>query len=209
MGTSEPGRVARWAYSTKNIVGVGLAAVGPIIGLAGVVNPLVGLALSPALYVVGALAAPGRKRVDLAAGIDPADVRRSLGEVQRRIKGRVPQEVADRVQHIASTITECMPRASSLGDGSTQAFGLARTATDYLPTALQAYLDLPRAYADRKIVSDGKTSLGLLIDQLDLLAEKMDEVADAVHRSDTDKLVANGRFLAEKFGKSGLDLDTK
>ena len=209
MATSEPGRVARWAYSTKNMAGIGLAAVGPIIGLAGVVNPLIGLALVPALYAVGALAAPGRKRVDLAAGIDPADIRRSLSEVQRRIKGKVPQEVSDRVDRIASTITGCLPRANALGDGSSQAFGMARTAADYLPTALQAYLDLPRAYADRKVVTEGKTSLGLLIEQLDLMAEKMDEIADAIHRSDTDKLVAHGRFLAEKFGKGELDVGEK
>jgi hypothetical protein len=191
------------------MAGVGLAVVGPVLGLVGVVNPLIGLALAPALYAAGALAMPGHKHVDLAEGVDPDDIRRSLAETQRRIKGKVPQEVADRVQHIASTITECVPKADTLGDGSTQAFGLAKTATDYLPTALQAYLDLPRAYADRKVVSDGKTSLGLLIDQLDLLSDQMDQIADAVHRADTDKLVAHGRFLAEKFGKGGLDLDSK
>jgi len=209
VATSEPGRLARWAYSTKNMTGVGLAVVGPVLGLAGVLNPLLGLALAPALYAVGALAAPGRKRVDLAAGIDPDDCKRSLAEVQRRIKGKVPPEVAQRVQRIAATILDTLPKADALGDGNSQLFGMARTATDYLPTALQAYLDLPRAYADRKVVSEGKTSLGLLIEQLDLLADQMDQIADAVHRADTDKLVAHGRFLAEKFGKDGLDLDSK
>jgi hypothetical protein len=34
----------------------------------------------------------------------------------------------------------------------------------------------------------------------------MDEVADAVHRADTDKLIANGRFLADRFGTGALDL---
>jgi hypothetical protein len=201
--------LARWAYSTKNMTGVGLAVVGPVLGLAGVINPLLGLALAPALYAAGALAAPGRKRVDLAEGVDPDDCRRSLAEVQRRIKGKVPPEVAQRVQRIAATINDTLPKADALGDGSNQLFGLAKTATDYLPTALQAYLDLPRSYADRKVVSEGKTSLGLLIEQLDLLADQMDQIADAVHRADTDKLVAHGRFLAEKFGKDGLDLDSK
>lgn len=209
MATSEPGRVARWAYSNKNMAGVGLAVVGPVLGLVGVINPLVGLALAPALYAAGALAMPGRKKVDLASGIDPDDVRRSLAETQRRIKGKVPQEVAQRVQHIASTITDTLPKADALGDGSNQLFGLARTATDYLPTALQAYLDLPRTYADRKVVSEGKTSLGLLIEQLDLLSDQIDQIAEAVYRADTDKLVAHGRFLAERFGKGGLNLDSK
>ena len=30
--------------------------------------------------------------------------------------------------------------------------------------------------------------------------------ADAVNRADTDKLIANGRFLAEEFGRGPLDL---
>jgi hypothetical protein len=34
----------------------------------------------------------------------------------------------------------------------------------------------------------------------------MDEVADAVHKKDSDALLANGRFLADKFGPSSLAL---
>jgi hypothetical protein len=205
--SKRPGPLARWATSTKNIVGVGLAAVGPALGIAGVVNPMLGLALAPALYVVGVLAAPGRKRVDLATGIDPRNVRRSLDEIERRIRRRVPDAVRARVHHIAVTITQCIARADALGGGSSEVFGLVKTATDYLPTALQVYLDLPRAYADRRIVTGNKTALDLLIEQLDLMSKKMDEVAEAVHRADTDKLMAHGRFLAEKFGKSDRDLD--
>jgi hypothetical protein len=199
-------RFARWAYSTKNIVGVGLAVVGPALGLAGVVNPILGAALAPALYIVGALAAPSRKRVDLAGSIDPSDALHSLEAIQRRIKRRVPDDVATRVQHIAASITDSLARAKALGEGSEDLFGLVKTATDYLPTALQAYLDLPRAYADRKVVADRKTAKDILCEQLDLLAKKMDEIADDVNRADTDKLIAHGRFLAEKFGKGNGDL---
>lgn len=206
MATSEPSVLRRWMYSNKNLVGVALAVVGPVIGIAGVVNPLVGLALAPAFYAIGALATPGRKRVDLAAGVDPHDVERSLREVQQRIRGKVPDDIASTVDHIATTITQCLPKAGTLGAGSKDLYGMVQTAVDYLPTALQTYLDLPRAYADRKVVSDGKTSAQLLSDQLTLLASKMDEIADDVHKADTDKLVAHGRFLAEKFGKSGLDV---
>jgi hypothetical protein len=207
VATSERGPVARWALSTKNIVGVGLAVVGPALGVAGVVNPLLGLALAPALYVVGVLAAPGRKRVDLAAGVDPRDVKRSLDEIQRLIKQRVPDDVAVLVRNIAATITDTMSRADALGEGSTELFGLVKTATDYLPTALQTYIDIPRAFADRRVVSNGKTAHDILIDQLELLAKKMDEISDDVSRADTDKLIAHGRFLDEKFGPDDGDLD--
>ncbi len=208
MATSkQSGGVGRWLYSTKNMAGVGLAVVGPALGIAGVINPLLGLAIAPALYIVGALAAPGRKKVRLAEGIDPGDAERSLDQIQKRIKGKVPDDVTVRVKHIAATVDDSLKRASALGEGGEDLFGLVRTATDYLPTALQAYLDLPRAYADRKVVSAGKTAKEILCDQLDLLVKKMDEIADDVNRADTDKLIAHGRFLAEKFGKGDGDLD--
>ena len=74
------------------------------------------------------------------------------------------------------------------------------TATDYLPEAVGGYLRLPRQFADSRPVDRGKSSLMVLIDQLDLLASTMDKVYDAVCRDDAAALVAHGRFLAEKFG---------
>ena len=108
---------------------------------------------------------------------------------------------------IATTINEILPRADALGAGSPGQYVLVQCATDYLPTSLQAYLDLPRAYADREVVTDGKTPRALLSEQLDVLARQINEVADAVNRADSDKLIANGRFLAEKFGHGPLDID--
>jgi hypothetical protein len=206
VATSDASRLGRYAVSTKNLTGVGLATVGPVLGLVGVINPVLGLALIPVLYAVGALAAPSKRPVDLAAGLDRNDVQHSLAEIQRRVQNRVPPEVTQRVARICTTIDDTLPHADALAAGSEGLFVLVRTATDYLPTALQAYLDLPRSYADTHVVADGKTALVLLTDQLDVLATKMDEVAEAVHRSDTDKLVANGQFLAEKFGKGPLDI---
>ena len=74
------------------------------------------------------------------------------------------------------------------------------TATDYLPEAVGGYLRLPRQFADNRPVDRGKSSLMVLIDQLDLLAATMDKIFDAVCRADADALVAHGRFLSEKFG---------
>jgi hypothetical protein len=45
-----------------------------------------------------------------------------------------------------------------------------------------------------------------LLDQLDLMDRRLADVADDIARHDSDKLLANGRFLAEKFGVSGVDL---
>jgi hypothetical protein len=206
VATSSAGRVSRYARSTKNIVGLSLAVVGPALAIAGVVAPPLGLVIAPVLYAVGALATPPSKKIELAAGVDAGDVEQSLAELQRRIHGHVPADVDLRVKQLATMIGEMLPRADALGEGSNARFLLVRTATDYLPSSLQAYLDLPRSYADNKVVADGKTAHRLLCDQLDMLYEQMDEVSDAVNRADTDKLLANGAFLAEKFGRGPLDL---
>jgi hypothetical protein len=97
-------------------------------------------------------------------------------------------------------VRDTIPRLSNLGGGSLQAYNVMATATDYLPEAIGGYLRLPRQFADNRPVDRGKTSLMILIDQLDLLAATMDRVFDAVCRADADALVAHGRFLAEKFG---------
>jgi len=201
------GRVARYATSTKNITGCVLAIGGPALAVFGVISPPLGLALAPALYAIGAVAAPARKSVHLVAGIDASDVERSLGEIERRIAGRVPVDVVDTVARIARTIRDTLPRAHALGAGSPGQFVLVQCALDYLPSALQTYLDLPRAYADHHVVSDGKTARRLLTEQLALLDRQINEIAEAVNRADTDKLLANGRFLAEKFAKGPFDID--
>jgi len=115
-------------------------------------------------------------------------------------RGAVPAPVASRVSRVSRTVRDTIPRLSNLGAGSQQAYNVMATATDYLPEAIGGYLRLPRQFADNRPVDRGKTSLMILIDQLDLLAATMDKVFDAVCRADAAALVAHGRFLAEKFG---------
>jgi hypothetical protein len=102
-----------------------------------------------------------------------------------------------------------MPRLRNLGLGSADAYSVMATATDYLPEAIGGYTRLPRQWADSRPVEKGKTSLMLLIDQLDLLGATMDKIFDAVVRVDADALIAHGRFLQEKFGhaSTGGNLD--
>jgi len=115
-------------------------------------------------------------------------------------RGAVPAPVASRVSRVSRTVRDTIPRLSNLGAGSQQAYNVMATATDYLPEAIGGYLRRPRQFADNRPVDRGKTSLMILIDQLDLLAATMDKVFDAVCRADAAALVAHGRFLAEKFG---------
>jgi hypothetical protein len=201
-------RASSYLSSNKNLVGMLFAAVGPVLAISGVVAGPIGLAIGLPLYAIGALVVPNRARVDpiVLGKVDGEDVRKELAEVEREVRGKVHPSVEQRVHLIANTIRDTLPRADALGPGSAQAHSLVQTATDYLPEALGTYLKLPRAYAEQQTVSDGKTSLQLLCDQLDLLGARMHEVFTAVCQSDADALVAHGRFLKEKFAPGSLDL---
>ena len=53
------------------------------------------------------------------------------------------------------------------------------TATDYLPEAVGGYLRLPREWADTRPIDGYKTSLMVLVDQLELLGSTMDKILDS------------------------------
>jgi len=196
----------KYLYSRKNLVGLGLAVIGLLLVAAHVLGLLWPLIVS-GLYLVGAFVTPRKPAVDLQAGFDPNDIRKTLDNQVRAVSGRVPPEVVAKLLSIRQIIVGILPRSGSLPPGSPELYLVERTATDYLPTALQAYLNLPQAYATLHPVQDGKTPKQVLLDQLTLLEGKMNEVADDVHRNDSDRLLANGRFLEERFGRSPLSLE--
>ncbi len=142
----------------------------------------------------------------LPAAPTTAQIVEAVRAVEQQIAGKVPAAVTARVQRIARTVDDMAPRLDRLGAGSRQAHTVVATATSYLPEAVGAYLRLPRDFADRRVVSDGKTPLMLLCDQLDLLGVTLGRISDAVSRADADALVAHGQFLQDKFGGSSLDL---
>ena len=159
------------------------------------------------MYGIGALLAPGPPRVAVGGtSFDPESIRRSLQRQLNIANGKLTPELEAKLQDIADTIMGILPHYADFPPGSPDLFVVGRTATDYLPSALQAYVNLPRAYATLHKMQNGKTADQILGEQLTLLAAKMNEVADAVHKKDSDALLANGRFLEEKFGASPLAL---
>lgn len=148
----------------------------------------------------------GRKQepepiIEVPAAPTSESLTAALDEVERIAReGAVPGLVMARLKRVTGIVRQTIPRLDALGAGSTSAYNVMATATDYLPGAIGGYLRLPRNWADTRPVDRGKTSLLILIDQLDLLGSTMDKVFDAVNRADAEALVVHGRFLQEKFG---------
>ncbi|WP_232678022.1 hypothetical protein [Nocardioides sp. R-C-SC26] len=129
------------------------------------------------------------------------DVLASLNRVNAMLSdGNAPPVVTSRVVRIARTINATLPRLRNLGLGSQEAYSVVATATTYLPESVGAYLRLPRQWADTRPIDGYKTSLMVLVEQLELLAGTMDSILDAANRADAQALLAHGMFLEAKFG---------
>lgn len=201
-------RALSYLRSGKNLVGLALALVGYLLHLTGLFGPFWPLAVV-GLYAIGALITPRRRPKPLKAeAFDPQQVRRSLDHAYQMTHGRLPPDVQSKVARIRTEILELLPHTSEFPTGSQDLFVLQRTATDYLPGTIQAYLALPADYATTRKVQGDKTPLQLLKEQLEVLDTQMDEITEAVRQRDSDKLMIQGRFLEERFGSpsSGLGL---
>jgi len=204
-------RLLRYAYSNRNLAGCACALGGLGLFFTGVVGELWPLVVG-GLYGIGALVTPPTRGVDLhlgGAGLDAEALDRAMAEQVRRIRRKVPEDVLDAVVRIHDAVRDVLARREHLPPGSPDAFVVQRTVDDYLPNALEAYLSLPRGYANRVAVSGGRSARQVLLDQLALLERKLREVVEALVRGDTDRLLAHERFLADRFATSELTLDDR
>ncbi|HOB05383.1 MAG TPA: hypothetical protein PKM36_08960 [Propionibacteriaceae bacterium] len=115
-------------------------------------------------------------------------------------QARVPVPVLSRVHRVTKRLREILPRMRNAGLDSADEYSMIATATSYLPESLETYIRLPRDWADTRPIEGGKTSLLLLVDQLDLLGATVDKMYDAVLQNDANALITHGRFLQQKFG---------
>jgi hypothetical protein len=204
--TNKPaGPVLLYLYSRKNIAGSLLALGGIGLFFAGLIGP-VWPAVVIGMYLIGALVTPNGQTWNLIGGQDISDLSSTLSSQVSAVKGKLPDEVFQKVLSIQQTLQAILPKISRLGPGSQDAFIVQKTITDYLPSTMQAYLNLPRAYATVHRMSDGRTAAQVILDQLTVLDSRLEQVAEAVNKNDTDALLANGRFLEDRFGSSSLKL---
>ena len=199
LPASAPGRgLMSYLTSRRNLTGSALALVGAGLVVADPVG-VQGLLLVAGLYLAGALAVGSKPRIN-RFGFDPKRVQSSLAEQLGAAAGRVPPEILNRMQRIELTIrTEILPRLDCLPLGAPELYLIERTVSDYLPTAVEAYLRLPSGYVSSQPGSQGRAAVDVLVEELDFLDAEMRQVAEVVHRADMDRLLAHKRFLIDRF----------
>jgi hypothetical protein len=193
----------RYLTSPKNLIGCALGLLGLVLHLFGLLGPFpVWVLVVVALYAVGALVGPHRRPKVAKDTFDPQEIKRALDHAYQMTLGRLPPDSQSRVARIRTEILDLLPHAAEFPTGSQDLYVLRRMAEDYLPTTIEAYLALPATYATGRVVQDGKTPLQIMNEQLELLDAQMGEIAEAVHKQDSDRLLANGIFLEERFGRN-------
>lgn len=197
-----------WAYllSRNNLVGLALAAFGVLLMRFGML-PRYGILIVIALYILGALLTPRPNRQEQLAmqqRMTEAQLREQLDNVVKNVRRRVPGEILDKIESIQASIESILPQIVRMNSGDKTYYTIWQTATEYLPQALENYLALPTGYATMQPLRDGKTARQILGDQLDLLDREMKEIIVIVAENDTQKLLAHGRFLEQKFRKDDI-----
>jgi len=203
-------RALRFLVSRKSLVGFVLAGAGLALHVLGVVpmGPF-WLTVVVALYVLGAVITPKPRgpQVQLDAAADTAAIRDGLDELLHRVRFKVARDILDRVESIRSQILLTLERSPDRGSGDPTVYLIRQTALDYLPSALSAYLEMPRVYAERRKVAGGRTAHDVLLEQLVLMDARLREAHEAMIAHDSDRLLENARFLADRFGTSALRID--
>lgn len=192
-------------YSTPNIVGSALGIVGLLLFFTGLIQAFWFLIVI-GLYGVGLLITPRDPHYEFALrhqlSID--ELRRDLETLVGTVRKRVPDDLYAKVLSIKESILSILPQIADINSADHNIHVIRQTVLDYLPEALQNYLNLPPAYANLHPVKNGKTARQLLGEQLDLLDKQMKEIVEDIHRDDAQKLVIHGRFLEDKFRDADL-----
>jgi hypothetical protein len=113
----------------------------------------------------------------------------------------LPIDVQVKVEQIRRKVDVLIGYADRFPPFSQDLYLVRQTASDYLPRTIDTYLAMvDRQAAEKPMTPEGKTAHQELKAQLDLLDSKLDDIAQDLERQDTDRLLANRRFLEQRFG---------
>lgn len=199
-----------YLYSKANIVGAVFALIGILLASSNIVTGLLAIPLILGLYVLGAFIGAqlsrGGQRILEKPDEDKTleELRAELEMLVVRSKRNLPVELSEHVESIKNSIVSILPTLAKYEPGDYNLYNIRQTALEYLPEAVENYLNLPPTYANTQPVQNGKTARKLLLEQLTLLDEEMKDIVENISSNDTQKLIVHGRFLADKFKKEEL-----
>jgi hypothetical protein len=116
-------------------------------------------------------------------------------------RSELPIDLQVKVEQIRRKVDVLLGYADRFPPFSQDLYLVRQTASDYLPRTVNAFLSMPPDAVDTPMAANGgKTARQELTAQLELLDKKLDDIAQDLQRQDADRLLANRRFLEQRFG---------
>ena len=123
---------------------------------------------------------------------------------------KASEAINNKVTSVQTAILEALPKISHASE-QYDVHTLRQIADDYFPKTLEYFLetDTPAALFRSQVISDGKSAEAVFLEQLDILESAIGDILVTVHNDSTQSLVANARFLRERFRKSDFESISK
>lgn len=188
-------------YSTPNMVGSSLGLAGIALFLTGVIHKN-WLLIVLSLYATGVMATPRYRYIELQLHneLNREELQQELEALLTNIRDRVPTEIFVQVEEIKTVIIEMLSSINDIEGTDHNLHLIRQTVLDYLPQALEYYLNLPPAFANLHPLNEGKTARVLLEEQLALLNQQMQQIQRELHSHDAAALVTHLHVLQDIFG---------
>ena len=198
-----------YIYGMPNILGSSLALIGLALFFAGIMKSY-WLFIVLGLYGIGYLIAPRPEELNLKLeqAWDQAELRDNLAVLLAQARLTLPDEASQAMQRIGQDILDIMAYPDSIGGQPFQLQIVRQTVNDYLPTVLQTYAKLPKAFARIHPVRNGKTAQELVHEQLNLIENELKTILVDLSENDAKALVVHGEFLKKKLETGAEDFLT-
>ena len=129
----------------------------------------------------------------------PAQTRPSERPPSSPPRRELPVDVQVKVEQIRHKADVLLGYADRFPPFSQDLYIVRQTAAEYLPRTVAAYLAVPGTN-DPIVRATGRTALEELRAQLAMLDARLDAITQNLQQRDLDGLLANRRFLEERFG---------
>lgn len=137
----------------------------------------------------------------LAALIDPGDLQRLDSLLEQVAKESAPSTVELLVQ-FKETLVRCVALASAQQSegllASEDSLFIRESVRRYVPDSLLAYVKVPHAEREIRVIDDGKTASNLLHEQITLIAQQLQQCEARLTEISGEALMQQQRFLAAK-----------
>jgi phage shock protein PspC (stress-responsive transcriptional regulator) len=119
--------------------------------------------------------------------------------LRQRLNTRANQDTLDILTQIEEKLELLLGQENTSEFFDLKPFEVQKIAFEYIPDAIHEYLRLPTEMAKTRRLNNGKTAEQSLKEQLGLLDNALDKLADSLFHKDAHGLLVHGRFLKEKF----------